>query len=50
MKVGPAGEILFKLDPVQLPNGFVLVGLDEAMQFAVGDVVQNESISSDVVS
>jgi hypothetical protein len=49
MQVGLVWEIPFELNPIQALHVFVGVGFDEGVEFAIGNVVEDEAIGANVV-
>ena len=48
-KVGLAREIAFELHSVKTLNIFLRIGIDERVQFAIGDVVEIPAIRADIL-
>ena len=48
-EVGLAREIAFKLHPVETLDIFLRIGIDERVQFAIGDVVEIPAIRADIL-
>ncbi len=47
-KSGLLGKIAFELYPVELLHLFLLVGVNEGVQFAIGDAVEHPSVCTQV--
>ena len=48
-KIRLAGEISFELHSVETLDIFLRIGIDERVQFAIGDVVEIPAIRADVL-